>query len=98
MKMLQVDLDLWNEPNNRGRTMPYSDGKNRSCWDCDHLRLTSGFGRQCRKHPKWHMFAPGPIAHQVREYGKSYDDCPDFDLIWELRKTGCILIWDERPE
>lgn len=98
--MSKAQGELWNEssrPNHRGRKMSYSDGQHRSCWDCEHLRLTGGFGRICRKHQEWHMFAPGPISYQVREYGESYDDCPDFDLIRELRMTGCIVIWGERP-
>jgi hypothetical protein len=90
----------WKKPLRHLVGFPCGDSKNRSCWDCEHIRIAGFLTRMCVRHPKRHIYGIGLVETEVFEeedsgrVGSVADRCPDFrvDEFWKG-----VIIWDEKP-
>ena len=93
----------WTRPFRRYGGADYrmlSSSEHLSCWDCEHIRVAGMPARMCVKHPRTHIYGPGPVDYEARNegdmgrQGSVADRCKDFNVASEFT---ILLPIDEEP-
>lgn len=67
----------------RDRLPPMTTEGHKSCWDCEHIRVSKMPMRKCILHPVFIWFGDGDDEAENHNGSTQADTCPDYQLCSE---------------